>query len=311
MDEGGDQLDFKVADLVLPGATGNVSNRQARKLPDPSLYSEWSEACVMRSKWSRKSPQFSCLFSDREIRSELSAGGRVIWSGTTNPELQINGRPAAMTSDWRELCWFTDNDVDYLELEVACAGGWKIQRQVLLARRDNFLLLADAVLGPEEAKIQYDSRLPLADDIAYLPEEATCEGYLKNTRPLCTVLPLSLPEWRTAAAQGKLDMDGDQLHLSLNVSSQRLYAPLFFDLASGRWVEKRTWRQLTVAERLQIQPSEVAAGYRVQLGRKQWLIYRSLAPCGNRTLLGQNLSQEFVVARFDSDGCLEELIEIE
>ena len=106
-------------------------------------------------------------------------------------------------------------------------------------------------------------------------------------------------------------MDGEQLHLTLNASSRRLYAPLFVDLSARRWVEKRTWRQLTVAERLQIQPSEVAVGYRVQLGRKQWLIYRSLAESANRTLLGQNLSQEFVAARFDSDGFLKELIEIE
>lgn len=265
----------------------------------------------MRSKWSRKSPQFSCLFSDREIRSELSAGGRVIWSGTTNPELRINSRPAAMTSDWRELCWFSDNDVDYLELEVSCAGGWKIQRQMLLARRDNFLLLADAVLGPEKAKIQYDSRLPLADDITFLPEEATHEGYLKNSRPLCTVLPLSLPEWRAAAAQGKLELEGDQLHLSLNASSQRLYAPLFFDLASGRWVEKRTWRQLTVADQLRIVERAEATGYRIQMGSEQWMVYRSLGDRHTRTVLGKHLIADFYCCRFDpGDGSHEELITV-
>ncbi len=309
--EGGDPLDTKIADLMLPGATGKMPARQIRKLPEPSIYSEWSEACVMRAKWSRKSAQFSCLFSDRTLRSELCVGGRVIWSGESSPELRIDGRHLPMTSDWTEVCWFTDEDVDYLELEAEYEGGWMIQRQMLLARNDHFLLLADAVLGPAEAEIRYDCRLPLADDITFLPEEATCEGYLKNSRPLCTVLPIALPEWRSAASHGSLEMDEQKLHLGMHVSSRRLYAPLFVDLSARRWVEKRTWRQLTVAERLEIQGPDVAAGFRVQLGRKQWLIYRSLAPHRNRTLLGQNLSQEFVVARFDDEGCLQELIEIE
>ncbi len=56
---------------------------------------------------------------------------------------------------------------------------------------------------------------------------------------------------------------------------------------------------------------EVAVGYRVQVGKQQWLFYRSLAKAANRSLLGQNLSSEFFVARFDSQGDAQELIEIE
>jgi hypothetical protein len=40
----------------------------------------------------------------------------------------------------------------------------------------------------------------------------------------------------------------------------------------------------------------------------QWLFYRSLTRPANRTLLGQNLSNEFFAARFDRDGEAEELI---
>ncbi len=68
---------------------------------------------------------------------------------------------------------------------------------------------------------------------------------------------------------------------------------------------------MTIAENLQIQPAEVAVGYRVQLGKAQWLFYRSLARRANRTILGQNLSSEFLAGRFGKDGTTEELIEIE
>ena len=52
-------------------------------------------------------------------------------------------------------------------------------------------------------------------------------------------------------------------------------------------------------------------GYRVQVGKDQWLMYRSLSMPANRSVLGQNLSNECVVARFDQDGDVEPLVEIE
>ncbi|MFO7907977.1 MAG: hypothetical protein R6U98_35375 [Pirellulaceae bacterium] len=306
-----DDQDDTIAKLILPGKGEQVPKQRTRQLPAPSVYSEWAEACVMRSKWARKSPRFACVFDNKDLRTELSTRGQVIWSGGTNPRLHVNGQRLAIASSWTELCWFTDEDVDYLELQADYDEGWTIQRQMLLARHDDFLLLADAVIGPEAAEIRYENRWPMADEIEFVPEDATREGYLKTVRPLCTALPLSLPEWRAAPGTGRLDMADQELRLQLDGSGQRLYAPLFIDLAPRRWVEKRTWRQLTVAERLRIQPAEVAAGYRVQLGRQHWLIYRSLAPPANRTLLGQNLCHEFVAGRFNLDGSLTELIEIE
>ena len=58
-------------------------------------------------------------------------------------------------------------------------------------------------------------------------------------------------------------------------------------------------------------PRHLAAGYRVQVGNSQWLIYRSLTPAANRTILGQNLMCEMHVSRFLPTGDVEELIEIE
>jgi hypothetical protein len=72
-----------------------------------------------------------------------------------------------------------------------------------------------------------------------------------------------------------------------------------------------TWRQLTVAENREILPSDVAVGYRVMVGKEQWLIYRSLGKPGNRTVLGHNLVTELLIARFDRQGEVEPLLEIE
>ena len=72
-----------------------------------------------------------------------------------------------------------------------------------------------------------------------------------------------------------------------------------------------TWRQLTVAEQRQNQPRDVAAGYRVQFGSRQWLIYRSLTPPANRTVLGMNLSTDFFLGRFGRDGETNTIVEVE
>ncbi len=55
----------------------------------------------------------------------------------------------------------------------------------------------------------------------------------------------------------------------------------------------------------------VAAGYRVQFAKRQWLVYRSLTRPTNRTVLGQNLSSDFLHARFDRSGETQAILEVE
>ena len=66
--------------------------------------------------------------------------------------------------------------------------------------------------------------------------------------------------------------------------------------------------QSTVAESLQTVGRDIAVGYRIQIGKEQWLIYRSLCASSNRTVLGQNYSTEFVVARFRPNGIAEKML---
>ncbi len=69
--------------------------------------------------------------------------------------------------------------------------------------------------------------------------------------------------------------------------------------------------RLTVAESLEVVPSDVAVGYRVQCGDDQWVVYRSLKEPANRTVLGQNTAAELFVARFFRTGECEELLAID
>jgi hypothetical protein len=120
-----------------------------------------------------------------------------------------------------------------------------------------------------------------------------------------------LPEWRRDLRGGSLEFDAEGLHLRQTAHRQALYCPLFIDLDERRNGGQLTWRQLTVAQDRRAVPADIAAGYRVQVAKEQFVFYRSLGPAANRTLLGCNLVTECMAGRFTKAGEVETILEIE
>ena len=158
--------------------------------------------------------------------SSLTTAGRPALSGDWQFGVSRQGRPLAASSDWESICWHSDADVDYLELQIELDEGVILQRHLVLAREDRFLLLADAVLGPgpgglEYRGLKYRGTVPLAAAVEFRPAQDTREGLLadgtgstgfsRNPRPpkggttsgksLAKVLPIALPEWRRRASR--------------------------------------------------------------------------------------------------------------
>ena len=333
----GDEGDFALAALVLSDGKKD-RRRSSGDLPDAAAHSEWAAAAVLRPDWSRSAPRLVVLYSDQSCRVELACGKDILWSGPWGLDLQIDGAKAEPSSEWSELCWVSDKDVDYLELEISFGDGLCIQRHILLARKDRFLLLADAVLGSRRAAIEYRGTLPLCPGVTFRRACQPHQGVLVGRKPRAAVLPLALPPHDNEGAFSGADIPvcpvsrhltgrqeclphygekcalvaGDAgLELRQAAVAQSLLAPLFLDLDRSRTLKPHAWRQLTVAHRGAVQPADVAVGYRVAIGKRQWLIYRSLAQPADRSLLGHNLQSETLVARFDRRGEVESLIEIE
>ena len=309
-----DAADDAIAARVLPSLSksGKSSSHRTKEIPEPAVYSEWSELCATRTEWKRNAPQVGIAFSERNYRCEVSIARELLWSGDFNHDVTIDGKRQQMASDWTETCWFSDEDADYLEVECDLTNGWVMQRQVLVARQGRFFYFADNLIGSQTARVEYALELPVSPQMKFRPATETHEGLLVGSKPAGLVMPLGLPEWRTDSSRGNLQVDSDgKLVLTQSAEGKAMCAPLYVDLQPKRFDKPLTWRQLTVAEKLEIQPADVAVGYRAQVGKAQWFFYRSLAPAANRTLLGQNLSHEFVCAKFKSDGTLDELIEIE
>lgn len=305
----GDSKVDEIANCLLPGRKAPTGGRA--KLPSPAVNSEWAEMAILRRGWDRASDQLMVAYANREVRMELNCGSETVFSGTCNPELRVDGKLLELEQDWEEVCWHSDKDLDYFEIEGRFENGWKVQRQFALARHDRFLLVADAVLGSSVADIDHRLTLPLCSSISLTPADETREGILSGRKPIGAVLPLQLPEWRTERVSGSLEQTSDGLRLQQSANAKCLLAPMFIDLKPKRFSKQLTWRRLTVAQQLQILSADVAAGYRVQTGKRQWVMYRSLGPTASRSVLGQHFSAEFVLARFPEEGELKELIEIE
>ena len=278
-------------------------------LPESSL-SEWASSGVYQSQWRRRSPKLAIDYSNQQCRIEVGRDLPLL-GGQTMPEIRLGGQLLEPVSDFEVVCDEQNDDLDFLELEIELSRGVQLQRQFILSRNDDFLIVADAVLATEVGGLDYRCKWPLAPGVSGMQETETRELYLTAGKIQSLVLPLALPEWKVARHNGQLDFDDDGLELRQNSSGRALYAPLVFDLSPKRSKRPRTWRPLTVAEQLKIVPSDVASAFRIQLDKQQWILYRSLAEQGNRTFMGENFNGELFLGSFDTNGQVKPLLQIE
>jgi len=317
LEQAGDEVDWYLAShsILKPSQRTayhqNFADVNPANLPPLAIHSEWSELTIMRTGRDRPQQQLALRYDQPIMNMELIHRGQSLLHGDWTTEISVDGQKLGPGHEWDVTCWFSDRDADYLEVQIDLDQDWKLQRQILLAHKDKFLYVADAMLGSTPSLIEYTSRLPLPSQAHFQAADKTHEGILHTGRHGTLVLPLACPEWRTEESSGQLRENLDTLEYRCQVTARNLYAPLFFDLSRAGVTKPFTWRRLTVAESLAIQSPEVATGYRVQIGSRQWLTYRSLDPPANRTILGQNLSNEFVFGRFDRKGEVQELIGVE
>ncbi|TWU20898.1 hypothetical protein [Bythopirellula polymerisocia] len=310
---GGNSADRTAAlDMFIKKIAKHLSGKSGKEVPETSYQCEWAGLAVLRTEYSRSAPVVAIDYATPDLKLDVWVGTQRLLAGTWSTETMSGGKKLEPVGVWEQTCWFSDEDVDYLELAIDLSHGARLERQILLARDDNFLLLADNVLDTPGDAIQHRFSLPLGAEIQFKPEAETRDGTLEAIKSIGRVLPLALPEWRTDPRIGELKQVGDQLQLSQDRPGRRLACPLFIDLDPSRLGKPCTWRQLAVAQALELQPHDVAVGYRAQFGKSQWLIYRSLSAPANRTVLGQNTSVEYLIGRFLAPGGeVEELLQVE
>ena len=328
MDGGNSKKQKSKKGVSKKGKKSKLTPLMANELVDPFNVSEWSDSFLLRSTWNPKSPRVAVDFSYRDSQAvgepvaeqcftQISRSVSLI-HGQTLPEIIVDDQALQLSSGFEVVCERHDNDVDYVEIEAELSNGSSLNRQWLLSRSEEFLLVADYVLPASALKIEYRCRWPLAVGMTTMQESETREVYLQTAgssdqpqRIKALALPLALPEWKAEKFSGQLVAEADALVLEQRFDGDALYAPLLFDLNPGRSLKKRTWRKLTVAQDRQIVADDQAMAFRFQLNKRQWFFYRALASQGNRTFLGENVNAEFAFNRLHKSGKVSPLFVIE
>lgn len=305
-----DLLDhFRIPAIAEPPDSEEPDPRP--RFDDSSSQSDDAEYAVLRTAWKRRGTALAVDYSGPEIAIDLNLNGEFLCRGPWRFEAQFDGERLSQLDSWESVCWVADEDAVYLELQGAFSQNVKVQRQILLARRDEFLLLNDVLLPQRRGAIEYRSSLPCLPNVSFQPALDNREMKLRGSEQEMLALPLALAEWRVTDGPGELTVKGAQLELSIATTGQALCAPLFLDLKQRDADVPYTWRPLTVAEERRILTADDAAGYRVQVGERTFVFYRSLATRGTRTVFGAHLASEFLASRLTRAGQLETLIEIE
>lgn len=300
----------RLAALALP-ARGASRLQVPRGAPLPGGASEGPRVATLRNDWSPGADAVWVDYREQVARLEATTEGTTLASGAWTVRLSIDGRGLVPLGPWEDVCWVSDGDVDYLEIDQAFTGGVRLERCIVLGRSSRWLLLADTVLSSTPGEIHYAAEWPLAANLDVRPAAETRELTLAERRPRTTVLPLYLPEWRSAPADGSLEAVAGRLRWQRRGRGAGLFVPLYLALSPARLRQPLTWRRLTVAQDRQRVPPDVAEAFRVQFGREHALFYRSLGPPLSRTFLGHNLATQFLAARFTPDGRVTPLVEIE
>jgi hypothetical protein len=290
------------------------------------LHDATAATTVLRTGWDAGSVRVLVDYSSPTPRLEIAVADRLLVAGPWSWQVAVDGRMQDTEGPWSVSCQESNRSASFLEITAPLPGGRQLERQVILLPKDRVLVLADAVTTPDAPPasvshptsngktglphLRYESTLQLTAGLETEPAADTRDAILFDTTVRGTALPLALPEWRSAG-RGSLSSASHELSLTHETAGTRFYAPLWLDLDPCRAGKPLTWRQLTVADTRLILPPHQAAGFRVQVGHDQWLLYRSLDAPRNRTLLGCNVSCDFLVGRIKRNGVVKRLLEIE
>jgi len=296
---------------------GGKGRGTGRRLLPRDLHDPAAAAAILRSGWESGAVRVLVEYRGAVPRLEIAVGDRLLVTGPWQWRVSLAGRPLEALGPWTLACYESDRHASFLEIAAPLAGGMQIERQVVMLPDDRIVLVADAVTRPaaagsatEQGALRLETVVPLAASLEGEAAEDTREVLVYDTKPRLLALPLALPEWRSVG-RGSLAPAPDGLLLEHDATGSRCYSPLWMDLDASRQGLPLTWRQLTVADTRRNLPPHQAVGFRVQSGLEQWLVYRSLDATRNRTVLGCNLSSEFMLGRIGRTGVVKAAIEID
>ncbi len=278
----------------------------------PSNQSDWARFAVLRSDWSATADTVAVAHHEPLPQLDVAINGEPFIHGPWLLQLRIGDAQIELADEWSCVCWETDPEADYVELQMCGPGKLRVERLILLSRTDQFLFIADCISGVKNERIEYAAELPLVTGLTATTDTETRQWQLRGPRTRVRVIPLGLPAERVHSSPHDFAIVDHAIRMRHMGAGRGLLAPLVFDWHPKRRTAPVDWKTLTVTEEGKILRSDQAAGYRLRVGSAQWLFYRSLQSTGmSRAVLGHHTFNETVIARFDKRGDVEPLLMIE
>ena len=278
----------------------------------PSFHSEATCETLLQTGVGSRADRIAVAYREGDVQFELVSRGRPLLGGALASRLVLDGTPVEVHGQWKSVCWQSDGDGDYLELQLQSADGVRIDRQFLLSRNGHFALIADAVLSTAARRLEYSLVLPVEGKSRVALGSATREGRITSAGRTARVFPLALPQDRVVSTPGSIRNTGGALEIAHVSAGCALYAPVLLDWHPRRGRAPAEWRALTVTEAGETVSADRAAGFRWRSGGRQLLIYRGLAAIDEpRAVLGYHTRYETVVGEFDSAGEVDPIIMVE
>jgi hypothetical protein len=289
--------------------------KKISKAAIPSWESDDIDAACLRTSWASDASVATVRFDGEPVQLELAIAGVPLLSGSWGLELAEGDEQLELVAEWECICWNSDSDGDYLELQLEFEGGPMINRYLYLSRSDSFAILADMITGSAPGQVTLATQLPLADGAALEPAANGREQLLRAGDRMVRVFPLALPQDPGIGTSGSigLDQDGDRSCLACShaTESGMLFAPIVLDWAPERQTAQAEWRKLTVTRAAEMDPAGAAA-FRLQVGKQHLVLYRSLGGTERyRTFLGYQAESETVIGKFTKSGVIQELVIVE
>jgi hypothetical protein len=278
----------------------------------PSNQSDWARFALLRTDWSAAAASVAIAHHGSYPDLDATIDGQPLLHGPWGLDLQLGDTGVQLADEWACVCWESDPDADYAELQMTGPNRLRVERMVLLSRQDKFLLIADAISGAPAGRLRYRSRLPLVAGVRTEWESGRRELRMTAGRSRARVLPLALPEDTTLSSPHRFEVSDGSLVLEQTADGQGLLAPIVIDWHPQRRSTDALWRRLTVTEAGRVLTPDTATAYRWQIGKSQWLLLRGLKPAKiPRAVLGHHTANETVIGRFDAQGEVETILAIE
>lgn len=296
------------------GGLKPTSRKRLRKLR--SFQSDWGKTASLASDQAGSTARAVVRHHEPNPELLVEIEGVPLLRGPWTTALSIDGKRLSETLQWECSCWYSEPDADFVELSATVRPDCVVIRQVLVAKKQGWILLADEVQAPEHA-IEYASVLPLASGWEAFEDAATREFALlpelgsEAKEPRVRVCPLDLPQDKVHPASGGFQCEPGEIRLARQARGG-LYAATLLEWHRDNVEEGVDWNALTVAEDGRVMTSDEAVGYRIRIGERHLAFYHSLTRARiGRSVLGLHTLSETVAATFTPEGILKALVEVE